>query len=52
MAKSLQQLKDETTRLRDQLRDAASIDLDALRQFWKDLDDGVHQGSAGIFHSL
>ena len=37
--KTPQELKDEATRLRDKLPNESVIDLNAVRAFWKDLDD-------------
>jgi hypothetical protein len=45
--KTPQELKDEATRLRDKLQNESVIDLNAVRGFWKDLDD-YDQGKAPV----
>jgi hypothetical protein len=40
--KSRVELKNEATKLKDQLYNDSLIDLSALRQFWKDLEDYAH----------
>jgi hypothetical protein len=44
--KTAQELKTEAIRLRDQLHSDSTIDLKALREFWKDLEDYI-QASGG-----
>jgi hypothetical protein len=48
MGQDLHQIREQATKLRDSLRDGEIIDLNSLREFYKELDDFAHRSRETI----
>ncbi len=48
MAQDLSQIRSKVTKLRDELRDGYTIDLNRLRGLYKELDDLAHQQGSEV----